>query len=48
MRILIVDDEVEIRNVIRLLLEGKGYSVCEAKNGGGSVAGKPLFPFDGL
>ena len=37
MRVLIVDDEIEIRNVIRLLLEGKGYAVCEAKNGGEAI-----------
>ena len=38
MRILIVDDEIEIRNVVRLLLEGKGYSVAEARNGDEAVA----------
>ena len=33
MRILVVDDESEIRNVIKLLLSSKGYEVVEAKNG---------------
>ena len=33
MKILIVDDEVEIRTVLRLILEGKGYEVIEATDG---------------
>ncbi len=33
MRILIADDEAEIRNILRLLLIGHGYDVKEAKNG---------------
>ena len=37
MRILVIDDESEIRNVVRLLLEGKGYTVSEAKNGDEAV-----------
>lgn len=32
-RILIVDDEADIRRVLRLLLENKGYEVLEAANG---------------
>ena len=32
-RILVVDDEADIRKVVRLLLQSKGYSVCEAANG---------------
>ncbi len=32
-RILIVDDEAEIRNIVKLLLRGHGYDVIEAKNG---------------
>ncbi len=32
-RILIADDESEIRNILRLLLTGRGYDVKEAKNG---------------
>ena len=31
--ILIADDEPEIRDVLRLLLEGEGYEVREAKDG---------------
>ncbi len=31
--IIVVDDESDIRKVIRLLLENKGYSVLEATNG---------------
>ena len=33
MRILIADDESEIRNIIRLLLSSRGYETVEAKNG---------------
>ena len=33
MRILIVDDEPEIRNILRLLLENTGYEVREAADG---------------
>ena len=33
MKILITDDEQEIRKVLRLLLEEKGYAVCEAADG---------------
>ena len=33
MRILVVDDELEIRRVLRLLLESAGYQVSEAKSG---------------
>lgn len=32
-RILIVDDEADIRKIVRLLLENKGYCVSEAPNG---------------
>ncbi len=32
-RILIADDESEIRNIIRILLASRGYDVAEAKNG---------------
>ena len=30
MRILLADDEYEIRNVLRLLLENKGHEILEA------------------
>jgi diguanylate cyclase (GGDEF)-like protein len=32
-RILIVDDEEDIRDVLRIILEGEGYEVVEATNG---------------
>ena len=31
--ILVVDDEPDIRNILRILLQAKGYDVCEAQNG---------------
>ena len=37
MRILLVDDETEIRNVLRILLENKGYEVLEAGDGESAV-----------
>ena len=36
-KILIVDDEADIRKIIRLLLEKKGYIVSEASNGRDAV-----------
>lgn len=33
MKILIVDDEIEIRKVLRLLLENAGYEISEASDG---------------
>ncbi len=36
-RILIADDEADIRKILRLLLEKKGYSVTEAVNGQDAV-----------
>ena len=33
MRILIVDDEIEIRKVLRLLLENAGHEIVEASDG---------------
>ena len=32
MRILVCDDESEIRNIIRILLESSGYEVVEAES----------------
>ena len=32
-RILVVDDEDEVREVLRLHLEGEGYNILEAENG---------------
>ena len=37
MRILIVDDDVEIRRVLRLLLESAGYEIAEAADGAAAV-----------
>ena len=38
MKILVVDDEYEIRNVLRLLFENQGYAVIEAGNGAEAVS----------
>ncbi len=38
MRILIVDDEIEIRKVLRLLLENAGHQIVEAADGQAAVA----------
>ncbi len=37
MKILIADDEIEIRKVLRLLLENAGYSIIEAQDGAAAV-----------
>ncbi len=37
MKILIVDDEIEIRKVLRLLLENAGYEIVEASDGSRAV-----------
>ena len=37
MKILLVDDEPEIRNILRLLFENQGYTVAEAENGAEAV-----------
>jgi len=31
--VLVIDDEIQIRRLLRLALESKGYHVCEAENG---------------
>ena len=36
-KILIVDDEADIRKILRLLLQKKGYEVCEATNGSEAI-----------
>lgn len=36
-RILIADDEADIRKILRLLLQKKGYDVCEAVNGAEAI-----------
>lgn len=37
MRILLVDDEIEIRNVLKILLTNNGHEVIEAQDGRGAV-----------
>ena len=37
MRILVVDDEIDIRQILRILLESKGYEVIEAHDGAAAV-----------
>lgn len=37
MKILVADDEKEIRLILRLLLEGRGYEVCEVGDGAAAV-----------
>ena len=37
MRILLADDEAEIRNVLRLLLSNKGHDILEAADGEAAV-----------
>ncbi len=37
MKILVADDEIEIRKVLRLLLEAEGYEVLEATDGNDAV-----------
>ena len=32
-RILVVDDEPDIRNILHILLSSRGYAVDEAENG---------------
>ena len=36
-RILVVDDEADIRNLINIFLRGKGYEVTTASNGDGAL-----------
>lgn len=45
MRILIADDEVEIRKVLRLLLENSGYEIIEAADGLKAVEALRQDPF---
>ena len=42
-KILIIDDEKNIRNIFSLLLEEKGYSVQTAENGKQGLKKKPEF-----
>lgn len=45
-KILIVDDNSEIRDVLRILLGGEGYAVSEAKNGAEAVGMTGTDSFD--
>ena len=36
-KILVVDDEIEIRNILKLLLESAGHTVLEARDGEGAI-----------
>ena len=45
-RILVADDESEIRKIVRLLLQSKGYSVSEAENGALAVDALKSGEFD--
>jgi two-component system chemotaxis response regulator CheY len=36
-RILVVDDEPDVRRVVRLMLEKHGYDVLEAKDGQAAI-----------
>ena len=44
--ILVVDDEIEFREFLRILLESKGYVVEEAHNGIEALAKLEQEPFD--
>ncbi|GJL77253.1 MAG: hypothetical protein NPINA01_02420 [Nitrospinaceae bacterium] len=37
-KVLVVDDEADVRDVIRLHLEGAGYNILEAENGEMAIA----------
>ena len=45
MKILIVDDEIEIRKVLRLLLENSGYEIVEASDGAKAVEAVKADPY---
>ena len=45
-KILVVDDEADIRKIVRLLLQKKGYSVFEASNGAMAVESVKEQEFD--
>ena len=45
-KILVVDDEADIRKIVRLLLQKKGYSVFEASNGALAVEAVQNGEFD--
>jgi len=37
-KVMVVDDEADVRDVIRLHLEGAGYHILEAENGEAAIA----------
>lgn len=43
-RILVVDDEPDIRRICRILLENSGYTVLEAATGLEAVESHPALP----
>lgn len=45
-RILVVDDNPEIREIIRILLSGEGYTVCEAADGASALEALEKGNFD--
>lgn len=45
-RILVVDDEPDIRDLLKLLLEGQGYEVAQAGSGRAALEAARKTPFD--
>lgn len=45
-KILVVDDDAEVRNVVRRTLESAGYAVREAANGAEAIAAAQATLFD--
>jgi CheY-like chemotaxis protein len=45
-RILVIDDEKDIRDLLRVLLESKGYEVVEAENGDAGLRVFRSMPID--
>ena len=45
--VLVIDDEIQMRRLLRVTLEGNGYRVFEAASGQArsGVRGAPLWPF---
>ena len=51
-KIMVVDDEQDVRDVVRLQLEQKGFNIIEATNGQEAIdllrSGESGFPTDGF
>jgi CheY-like chemotaxis protein len=47
-RILVIDDEVSVRNAIRLILENRGHHVVAAEGGQRGVAAIEAYAFDAV